>query len=335
MMPQWKQEGGKWVIASADQYRAMVHAAYPAVKQAAPGSTVLVGGTSSMGSSKPGLGASPPLAFLRRLACVDDKLKPIRDGGCADFKPIPGDGWSHHPYSLRTRPEKKPSNADNAPVANTPALSLLLRRLIHRDRIAQDLRQIYMTEYGYETNLPDPKAVFGLDDQVRNLAWAEKIALDVPYVRMWAQFQLIDRPGHPAGPNMRPFGDWQSGLFFEDGRAKPAAATYRTPTVARCVRRDGRTWVELWTRSRDGKPGGGLVKQSARGSASWSTVRHRSKPNARLTARLAVAARDRRGLSRYVLYTRGAEYRITWQERGVDRVLTGPKVRPEGCSRAR
>jgi len=105
--------------------------------------------------------------------------------------------------------------------------------------------------------------------------------------------------------------------------------------VARCVRREGRTWVELWTRSRDGKPGGGLVQQSARGSASWSTVRHRAKPRARLAARLAVAARDRRGVSRYVLHRRGAEYRIAWQERGVDGVLTGPQVRLEGCSRAR
>ncbi|MCW3065710.1 MAG: hypothetical protein JWN32_2882 [Solirubrobacterales bacterium] len=321
VLPQWAQVDGRRVPRSPDIYRAMVRAAYPAIKAVAPTAKVLIGGTSSYGSSTPGRGGIPPLLFLRRLACVDDRLRPITTGDCANFKPLPGDGWSHHPYSLRTLPSATPRDRDDAPVANTPRLARLLRRLVAAGRVAPGVANLYMTEYGYETNPPDPKALFSPQEQPRLLAWAESIATRTPQVVMWPQFLLRDRPGDPAGPRMRPFGDWQTGLFYADGSQKPVVADFRTPTFARCVRTGRRRVVEIWGRVRGedrretatvesrlaGPTGhGGWVTQ-----ASMATPRRRTRGAARTIVALPGAA-----IRRYVAWRPREELRLRWTVAG-------------------
>lgn len=337
LMPQWEREEGRWVVRSADIYRRMLHAAVPVIRAEQPDATILVGATSSFGSKRPGIGASSPLAFLRRLACVDAKLRPIRTGGCADFQPIPGDGWSHHPYSLRTVPEQLPVNRDDAPVAATGRLVTLLDRLAGKGRLAPALRDVYMTEYGYETNPPDPRALFGLHEQGELLARAESIATRSPRVKMWAQFLLTDRPGDPAGPQMRPFGDWQSGLFDVHRRPKPAAAVYRAPVVARCVSRAGRrTWVEIRAGLRSGRGGEQPVvdvfaaKGGAGATARAAVLRPRPKLSAQPRAVAAVARHD--GKIRRLGYARtaaGDRVRVTW--RGAVNGAHSATVKPLAC----
>ena len=234
VMPQWERRGDGWWPHSADVYRAMVRAAYPAIKAAAPVSTVLIGATSSGGSSIPGRSGVPPLRFIRALACVDDRWRQITTGSCAGFTTLPGDGWSHHPYSLRTVPEAQPLNRDKLPVASTPRLLAALRRLAREGRLAPGATQLWMTEYGYETNPPDPQAPFGPGEQAGLLARAERLGTADPAVRSWPQFLLRDRPSGAAGPRMRIGGDWQTGLEDENGVPKPAFAAFRTPVVALC-----------------------------------------------------------------------------------------------------
>ena len=250
VMPQWERRDGAWWPRSADIYRAMVRAAYPAIKQAAPASMVLVGATSSGGSSTPGRSGVTPLRFIRALACVDARWRPITTGSCAGFTTLPGDGWSHHPYSLRTVPEAQPIDHDKLPVASTPRLLAALRRLVRMGRLAPGDDQLWMTEYGYETSPPDPQAPFSPEQQAGLLARAERLGTADPAVRSWPQFLLRDRPAGPAGPRMRVAGDWQTGLEDADGTPKPAFAVFRTPVVAVC--RGGRLLV--WGRWR-GVPG--------------------------------------------------------------------------------
>jgi hypothetical protein len=235
VMPQWERRGGGWWPHSADVYRAMVRAAYPAIKAAAPNSTVLIGATSSGGSSTPGRSGVPPLQFIRGLACVDDRWRPITTGSCAGYTTLPGDGWSHHPYSLRTLPEAQPINRDKLPVASTPRLLAALRRLVRAGRLAPGVEQLWMTEYGYETSPPDPQAPFSPAQQANLLARAEFLGTADPAVRSWPQFLLRDRPSGPAGPRMRVAGDWQTGLEDDQGNPKPAFAAFRTPVIARCL----------------------------------------------------------------------------------------------------
>jgi hypothetical protein len=331
VMPQWVQVGGQWVPHSPDVYRAMVYAAYPAIKAAAPGSRVLIGGTASMGSSTPGKSGVPPLRFLRALACVDDHYRPITTGSCANFTPLPGDGWAHHPYSLRTLPNAMPHDPDKAPVAATSRLAFALRVLAHEHRLSDADQNLYLTEYGYETSPPDPQAVFPPSMQAQLLAWAEYLGESNPQVRMWPQFLLRDRPGDPAGPQMRAFGDWQTGLFYADGTPKPAAADFRTPTFATCVPAGKRKMLMLWGRLRDSSGVSAQVEVSKVADA-WAAVASAAQPRPHAARAASAAAAPGGGaVVRYVPLRRGARYRLQWVGRD-GTVATGPSVTPIGCS---
>jgi hypothetical protein len=316
--PLWTRENGKLVPHAADVYRAMVRAAYPAIKSVAPSARVLIGATSPAGATETGKSTITPLRFIRRFACVDGRWRPIRTGSCAGFTTIPGDGWSHHAYSLWTLPDQLPIDNDKLPVANTGRLLSSLDRLVKMHRLAPENRFLYLTEYGYETSPPDPKVPFGPERQGQLLSWAEFIATRNDRVRMWPQFQLIDRPGGPAGPRNRPFGDWQTGLYYEDWSPKPAAATYRTPTFAECVRRHGRRQVLVWGRVRDRVPAAVSLDGSLPGRSTTRVLAHVSQ-----------VPRGREVL-RFVDYQRGARYRLTWSVAGG--VVQGPAVAPVRCA---
>ena len=321
LRPQWvKGPDGDWSVRSAQIYREMVRLAHPAIKAAAPEARVLVGGTAPMGSSVPGRSGVPPLRFLRELACVNERLEPVTAGGCAAFTPVPGDGWAHHPYSLRTTPDVDTSDRDKAPVAATPRLVALLRELVSRGRLAPGLADLWLTEYGYETNAPDPLARFDLDEQARLLAWAERIGTSEPAVRSWPQFQLYDRPSAPPRPGAREFGDWHTGLYFNDGTPKPAAAQYATPVHVECRGRR----ASIWGRLRTGDATGVRVESRVAGG-SWRAT----------GAPLEAAVRHRRGTA----------YRLVWTTRAGDRVSAAAgcatrsarrgRGRPRGSSAAR
>lgn len=313
--PIWTKENGRLVPHSADVYRAMVMRAYPAIKAAAPGARVLIGATSPAGASEPGRSGVTPLKFIRRFACVNARWRPIHDGACADFRQIPGDGWSHHAYSLWTLPDQLPIDRDKLPVASTRQLLGALARLTKAGRLAPENRFLYLTEYGYETSPPDPHVPFGPERQGQLLSWAEFIATRDPRVRMWPNFQLIDRPGNlRAGGRMRLFGDWQTGLYYEDWSPKPAAAVYRTPTFAQCLDRQR---VLVWGRLRDRVTAGVTLTRSLPGRSATRQVAH------------AAQVPEGRELLRILPYRRGARYRLTWSI-GAD-VLAGPAVKPVRC----
>ncbi len=100
LQPQWRGA----VAASADWYPRVVDQAYPAIKRAQPGATVLIGNTSDVGASPEADAGVPPLYFIRRLACVNGQLVPVSDGACARFHTVPADGYAHHPYERDAPP---------------------------------------------------------------------------------------------------------------------------------------------------------------------------------------------------------------------------------------
>ena len=318
-IPQWTRENGRLIPHQADVYRAMVRAAYPLIKSVAPASRVLIGATSPGGATQTGRSGVTPLRFIRRFACVDNRWRPIHTGPCSDFTTIPGDGWSHHAYSLQTLPSQIPIDGDKLPVANTGRLLWALDRLARTRRIAPANRDLYITEYGYETSPPDPHAKFSPEQQAQLLSWAEFIATRSPRVKMWPNFELVDRPGWRAGPDMRLFGDWQTGLYFADGTPKPAAAVYRTPTFAACVRRGGRTQVMVWGRIRGSRETAAARLEQVGGPAGGRAV-----------SRVAVVPARGETL-RFVPYARGASYRLHWEPVG-EPPIDGPVTAPVGCA---
>jgi hypothetical protein len=203
----------------------MIAAAVPAIRSVDSDAKVLVGGLAAYGRRH---GVSP-LRFVRELACVDRFLRPLRRAECAGFDRVEGDGFAFHPYSTQTRPESVEPGAspDDVPIARIGALARLLHRLVAAGRLAPGLGDIYITEFGYESDPPDPGAPFDPGGAARAWLRAEAIAAREPRVRTFAQFLIRDLPATPGGQHQGSVPDWQSGLLFRDGREKPLAKQLR------------------------------------------------------------------------------------------------------------
>jgi hypothetical protein len=165
---------------------------------------------------------------------------------------------------------------------------------------------VWLTEYGYQTNPPDP--IIGVSWK-RQAAWlnhAEYLAYRLRRVRSMAQFLLVDDKPNADWPanDLRYWGStFQSGLVTLEGTAKDALEAYRLPIHAspRRVRR-GRA-LRLFGGNRPARNGARLsvaVEFQRRGSRRWRVVK-------RLTTR------SRRGYVHAKLRPRASgAYRLAW-----------------------
>jgi hypothetical protein len=306
-MPQWSPDGR---ALSPAIYRAMVMAAYPAAKGVRPDATILIGNTSSSGGADDGDGAVAPLRFLRELACVDAALRPRTDADCAGFTTVPGDGWAHHPYARNQRPDSTSTGkrADDVLVGDLPKLAATLDRLAAGGRIGPAVREIHVTEFGYETEALGDRPGVPQDRQALWNVWGERVAGKVPTVRSWAQFLLRDQP--PAAERVseslrRPFGQFWSGLLDSEGREKLAAQTFRAGLVAE---RRGTKSLTLWGRLRLGDgPQRLTIERSVLGRP-WRRLNTNGPSGGRLEG--SFLADGRESFSRGARYMPGARYRL-------------------------
>jgi len=242
LAPQWEPRGSGFGPASADVYRAMHRAAAPAIRRVTPGAVVLLGNLTSIGG-RDGEAGVPPLRFLRRLACVDDDLRPVTDGACADFRPVRADGLAFHPYTRYVTPGTPATGRDRVQLGDQATLQSLLRRLRSAGRIVLGddpavPAPVWLTEYGYEAREDDPYQPFTRADQARFVGWSTYLAWRSPGVVSTAQFLLRDiepaESGLPVGDRRR-YRDWQSGVLDRTGAPKPAAAALALPFWPRLV----------------------------------------------------------------------------------------------------
>jgi len=277
LSPQWRKDGrGGFRPASPHTYRAMHEAAYDALKKASPANRVLLGGTASTGSHRPGRGGVPPLKFARALACVDDALRPLRVPECKHFKPLRADGWSHHPYSRYVPPDTPPSDPDNAQIADVGRLGALLDTLHQQGRITTHL-DLYQTEFAYESSEDDPYQRFTREQQARFIGWSTFLAYRDPSTVMFSQFLLRDIDPRQSGrrPGTRGYyRDFQSGLLTAEGNAKPAAQAFRLPFWAQTVGEGPQRAVLLFGEVRPGGTGSHVVRVERQDPATgaWAPV---------------------------------------------------------------
>lgn len=317
LQPQWQESSTGFAPNSPYLYRQLVDAAFPVIKQLAPDSTVLIGATSSIGATRPHStqDGMAPLAFLRALACVDRSLRPIDSGPCAGYTPLEGDGWSHHPYELLHTPDWSDSrNPDTAMMGDLGRLTRLLNRLVAMGRIAPSLRRVWLTEFGYESNPPDPIKPFSPIEQAKLINWAEYLAWRNPDVQSFAQFLLNDMgtvSSADAARGKRTWGDWQSGLYFRDGTPKPAATSFALAMHVDCQTIAKRRRYLVWGHVR---PGAGV----------------RTVTLQRFARKKSVAVNvqtDSAGyFTRAIPYTPGARFRIAHQN------AAGITQAPDSCS---
>ena len=276
LSPQWKRDGkGGWRAYSPHVYRAMHEAAYDTIKAASPHNTVLVGGTTSIGSDTPGKGHVPPLEFLRTMACADALMQPLAVPECQGAGKIRADGYAHHPYSLDVTPGTSDPILDNAPIADIGRLADTIDRLLAAGRINGDW-PLYLTEYGYETAPPDPGARYSPEQQVRHLAWANWLAYKRGDVRMHAQFLLRDIDGAESGfpvSSPRHWRDWQTGLLYHDGRPKPAAQGFKIPLHLQFAKGpNSEPALLIWGGVRPGDGRRTVRLERRDGTAGWRTI---------------------------------------------------------------
>jgi hypothetical protein len=311
LIPQWQGQAPTRVPASPDLYREMAQRAYTAIKSVRRQAAVLIGDTSSRGGFGGPHDSVPPLRFLRGLACVDDRLRPLAGGGCAHYRRLAGDGWAHHPYSLTGPPSQRPRRPDEVLVANVSELAATLDRLVAIGRIAPGLRNIYLTEYGYETKALAHRPTISESTQGRYLTWGEYLAWRVPTVRMFGQFLLRDQPPSPAVTSdspQRPHGQFYSGLEHADGTPKLAERAFIAGLFAR---RSASGRVLLWGRLRL-RPGAVTLSiQSHLPGGPWRTLPTASWPRRAPRASFAI---DGQGVfERWAPYAARVRYRLRYR----------------------
>ena len=132
------------------------------------------------------------------------------------------------------------------------------------------------------------------------------MAWRTPRVAGLNQFRLSD--GRIRGSGPLAFREFQSGLFFANGKSKPSAATFANPIV---IRPSGRSRVVVWGQARPGGSHAVAIQRRAPGSKGFANV--------------ASARTDAHGYFQKRLPRRAGAYRFTWSDaagRGASQALS-------------
>ncbi len=318
LAPQALSNGRREVPISPWLYRVLVQAGFAGLRASGhtpAHDTILVGELAPEGYEQLGtLTAMTPMVFLRALYCVDDRFHRLRGAaataiGCpargsahsfvtADAGLFHATGFAHHPYYFFWPPHHGASDPNFVPLANLGRLEHGLDRVFAVYGVHRHI-PIYLTEYGYQTNPPDPYEIVTPAEQASYLNQSDYLAWRNPRVRSVAQFLLRDSPPNSAFPRSDPqhWDTFQTGLEYVSGRHKPAYAAYRMPIwiPTTTVRRGARLFV--WGQLRP-------ARRTATASIQWAP-RHggRYRTIARVRTRNRrhfVTARVRLGASGFV-----------------------------------
>jgi len=329
LTPQWlpdKSAPGGFADAAPRMYRALADAMYTGLSVSGHGGdTILVGETAPKGQARVrGISrAMKPRRFLLRVYCLDDNAQALKGAdakrnGCEESGRTDGfrdahpglfkvTGLAHHPYEVSRAPEIVPEDPEFFTTGNIRALGSLMGRVFARYGAAipgtgRGGFPLYLTEYGYQTDPPDPTGVTRAQ-QAAYLNRAEWMMARNRSVKTLAQFLLLDDKPVAGKTAFQRYGaTFQSGLATLAGKRKPAYGAYRFPIhVASSVRR-GKP-VRVWGLLR---PGRANTRES---------VRIEGRPSgARRYRRLAtVKTEPRRGyLQKSVRLRRTTRLRLTW-----------------------
>ena len=254
LTPQWVKVKHHWVAESAITYRHLLNAAYAGIKSVHPSDKVIASATAPFGDP-PGKGPRvPPATFDREMLCLQGKhLKRER---CPD--PAHFDILSHHPYEIAG--PFFPAIGDNVML---PDFDKLTRPLAVAERDGTALpkghKPVWVTEFSWNSSPPD-KGAPPLHEWER---WMQEsfYVLWQQGVSAMAWFLISDQAP--------PFDGWvaQSGLYYVNGRAKPAAVrAFSFPFVAEPTRHHRHV---IWGIS----PKAGTVRVEIRRRGRWQGLR--------------------------------------------------------------
>ncbi len=227
-------------------YRELYQAAYKQIKRADRRALVLIGETAPYAIRRRSIA---PLEFLRDVTCttgargggggsgVDVQADPdaedarvrkaqsrsrvprLRRGPC---KPLKADGYAHHPYDYRNRPEFAYRGNDNATLGSLDRLTGHLTALQRVGALSTPRRRalpVYLTEYGYFQS-----GKYALGDDVRSayLRKAYTMAQRNRSVVQMLQFVFV------TPPESFPGGYFDLSLVRQDGSTTAPYETLRS-----------------------------------------------------------------------------------------------------------
>jgi hypothetical protein len=286
LAPQWQTGRGGAVMRSPVLYRTYVDAAFRALQMTGhgPGSdTILIGELAPEGAESPRHSYGepiPPMPFLRALYCVDPGLRPLTGAAaaalsCPSSGPANGfaaahpglfetTGFAHHPYSFFLAPNVSMSDPNFVPLSDLGRRERGLDAIFRTYGVSRRL-PLYLTEYGYQTDPPNPYSGVSPSLQALYLNEGEYKAWRDPRVRALSQFLLYDAPPDPRylRGSVRYWSTFQTGLLYANGAPKPARDAYRLPVfVPDPVLGAGRT-VSVWGRLRPRRPAAASGRRSS------------------------------------------------------------------------
>jgi hypothetical protein len=262
LSPQWERHGSQKIPTSPAIYRELYQFGYEGlVASGHAADVILLGETAPLGSdAKTEKSPMRPKQFLRELFCISPNGTPytgqaaqLRD--CGDFAkrgPLRATGYAHHPYTKNISPALRDPNPDSLTMANIDELGALLDDMAAKTGNVPAALPLFMTEFGFETNPPDPFSGIAPPLQAKYNVLGEYQAYNNPRVMSQAQFLLADvAPLRNRKKNSK--GYWftyQSGLFFTAGslrgQAKPAAYSYAMPFLVSPAGTDPATATPLY-----------------------------------------------------------------------------------------
>lgn len=274
LQPQNTCTGGRCVPYAPHLYRQLTRAAYPAIKAVDPSSTVLFGALAPRGENATKQNArTMPLGFVRSMGCVKTTLKRDRSGPCKGFKPLTADGFAYHPHATTRAPDDPQPRLDEAAIADLPRLERTLdgtQRAGGLKKAGGGKFSLYFTEWGYQTDPPDPIQGVSLAKQSRYLQQGAYIAYKDPRVKLLTQYEWRDEP-LGRGTKATKYSGWQSGLRRANDKAKPALKSFANPFFI--SQRPGSRKASLWGQVRPGNGHRVTVQRRKRGSTRWTSVK--------------------------------------------------------------
>ncbi|MEV4423558.1 hypothetical protein AB0L40_26855 [Patulibacter sp. NPDC049589] len=270
LQPQNVCRNGRCTVSSPHQYRKLAAVGYDAIRAFAPTAPIAIGATSPKGDARPTRvnGTTPPLTFLRALACVDARYRRITTGECRGFRAPRGTALAYHPHSNGFSPGYRSPRPDDARMGDLGRLTAVVDRLTKAGclKVVGAKRfPLWLTEYGYETNPPERTRGVSLGAQSVWAQWGWWIAWNHPRVQMLAQYEWLDEGD--GSVRVDPSG-WQSGLYFQDGRPKPIAQAFPNPIFGYRTVRAGTIWGQVRTAT-----GAMPVRLERSSGGAWRTYR--------------------------------------------------------------
>jgi hypothetical protein len=243
LAPQWTKSGGTWVNTGAQIYDSMLNAFYAGVKSVHGDNFVVTTGFGPYGDLGPGPCTGPnapqvgpgcrthPALFARNMVCLQGQS--LRKTSCPN--PAHFDAMAIDPYEVGG-PTTHAVNEDDVSVPDMGKLTRILSKSVRTGgALPHTHKQLWVTEFGYDSNPPNVKAPTSPAGQARwmdqalYLFWKQGVSVAVWYLVRDQAATYVQ-------------GDYYTGVYFYNGAPKPALEAYRFPFVVRPPGGSGVVW---------------------------------------------------------------------------------------------